>query len=99
VNVTRAPHKVFLGSAIIETNPHVVSVVLSHNVIDRLLLVRVLNMNEVSAPGGAVTLRSRPRGPSVHELVTRAVDGKQIAVERGRVLIVGVATSVHTCNK
>ena len=89
----------FLGSAIIETNPHVVSVVLSHNVIDRLLLVRVLNMNQVAAPGGAVALRARPRGPSVHELVARAADGKQIAMESCRVLIVGVVTPVHTCNK
>jgi len=90
---------VFLAGLVIETNPHVVSVVLSHNVIYRLLLIRVLNMDQVSAPGGAVALRPRPRGLSVHELVARAVDGKQIAVERGRVLIVGVATSVHTCNK
>jgi len=42
---TRDPHKMFLGSSIIEANPDVVVLVLSDNVIDLLLLLGALNMD------------------------------------------------------
>ena len=45
LNVTRAPHKVFLAGAIIKANPHVVVFVLSDNVIDLLLLLSVINVD------------------------------------------------------
>ena len=43
-SLTRAPDKLFLGGAVIKTNPDVVVVVLSYNLIYRFLLVSVINV-------------------------------------------------------